>query len=123
MLEHLVKIPKEPQQLVYIVGFRDYVKIGYTSDFWSRFSALQSSAPEKLIIYGAIFDASKYVERKLHETFALYRLEGEWFRKTRDLNRWIKNGCDEYGRTRVVVKNVPVQPPELSAGTHGFTHT
>src|SRR5262249_8523334 len=86
-------IPSEPRHLVYVVGFGGYVKIGSTSNFWQRLVALQVSAPEKLVVYGAIVDVGPAVETELHARFSSLRLNGEWFAKKGALSKWIKGGC------------------------------
>ena len=86
-------IPSESRHLVYVIGFGGYVKIGRTSNFWKRFTALQNSAPEKIVIYGAIVGAGAGVETELHNRFSSLRLNGEWFSKKGALAKWIKGGC------------------------------
>lgn len=76
--------PDRPHDLqvgyVYFIGFRDYVKIGFTSrPLNERMERLQTGAPEKLEVFATLL-ADRRTERELHGTFAAYRTHGEWFR-------------------------------------------
>lgn len=83
----------EPEGLVYVIGFGDYVKIGFTTNLNNRLPVLQTGMPEKLTLYGTIADAEQADERRLHRRFAAHRLQGEWFRKEGELAAWIEAGC------------------------------
>lgn len=92
------KRPKRPNPLypvgdIYVVGFQSYIKIGFTGDRKKRLGQLQSGIPVKLVIYKIIENIAREFEERLHERFAAYRLEGEWFRKEGDVAAWIKAGC------------------------------
>jgi hypothetical protein len=82
---------------VYVIGFRDYVKIGRTGSFPSRVKTLQAFLPEKLVIYGTILCPNEYrrtaIEKQLHKRFKEYPLNGEWFRKEGELADWIAARC------------------------------
>lgn len=77
---------------VYIVGFSDYVKIGWSSAIEFRLKQLEQNLPVRLTIYRC-FEGTVTHERALHRRFKEYRLEGEWFRFSGDLAAWIKQGC------------------------------
>jgi hypothetical protein len=47
---------------VYVIGFADYVKIGWSEDVGRRLFDLQKHAPEKLVIY-RLFAAKKATEK------------------------------------------------------------
>ncbi len=66
---------------VYFVLARrtNLVKIGVSDDPRSRLSALQTGSPIKLEIVAEMPGDERY-ERVLHESFAEYRIHGEWFR-------------------------------------------
>jgi Meiotically up-regulated gene 113 len=85
-----------PKTCVYVVGFSDYVKIGRSTDFQSRFLDLQQGVPERLIIYGtfpARGKTSVELEARLHQRFIRHRASGEWFFRTGKLAAWIEDGC------------------------------
>lgn len=86
-------IADQDRQLVYVVGFGVYVKIGYTTQFKNRLDGLQTGIPEKLTVYGTIKGGGLGTEAALHKRFAAYRLSGEWFRKAGALAAWIEAGC------------------------------
>jgi len=76
---------------IYFVGFRDYVKIGFTqTPLKYRLAGLQTAVPEKLAVL-AVIDGSTADERSLHKRFSVYRLKGEWFRLDRELQAFIGN--------------------------------
>lgn len=66
---------------VYFMVAGDFVKIGYSADPLARAAGVQTGSAQKITsiiaIRGTVAD-----ERKLHRTFKVYRVSGEWFRKT-----------------------------------------
>lgn len=80
---------------VYVVGFGPYVKIGFTMNpIKFRLAALQTGAPEKLVVFGEI-EAPPKREKEMHARFAEFRLQGEWFRREGALADWISEGCPQ----------------------------
>ncbi len=77
---------------VYVIGFADYVKIGWSENVAERLFDIQRHAPEKLVLY-TLFAARKKTERELHRKFKSLRLHGEWFALTRDLKDWVEDRC------------------------------
>jgi hypothetical protein len=77
---------------VYVVGFNEYVKIGWSSAIEFRLKQLEQTLPVKLTVYRC-FEGTVAHERALHRRFKDCRLEGEWFRFSGDLAAWIKRGC------------------------------
>lgn len=77
---------------IYVVGFDQYVKIGFSLDAKKRFLSLQDRLPVDLELY-AQFPGTTSDERALHARFDNLRLRGEWFRKRGKLLRWINDGC------------------------------
>ena len=76
---------------IYFVGFRDYVKIGFTrGPLKYRLADLQTAAPERLAVLAVIDDGSTASERALHKRFSAYRLEGEWFRFDGELKTFVE---------------------------------
>jgi hypothetical protein len=83
----------QPRDLIYVIGFAGYVKIGFTK--WPleyRLASIQTSCPEKLHIY-ATFRGSLTIEAELHRRFAGYGTHGERFRREGALAEWIDGGC------------------------------
>jgi Meiotically Up-regulated Gene 113 (MUG113) protein len=77
---------------VYVIGFADYVKIGWSENVKRRLFDIQKHAPEKLVLY-SVFATQEATERKLHRRFKRLRLHGEWFALTHSLKDWVRNGC------------------------------
>jgi Meiotically up-regulated gene 113 len=70
---------------IYVVGFANYVKIGFTSGpLVFRIAAIQTGSPEVLAVIAEIA-GPRAIERNLHRRFARFRLNGEWFRRE---GRW-----------------------------------
>jgi Meiotically up-regulated gene 113 len=72
---------KSPISLwVYVVKFREFYKIGYTTEIGKRLYDLDRSLPcnlEKVYIYQT--NSSKILESQLHKDFRNKRIKGEWF--------------------------------------------
>lgn len=66
------------------------VKIGRstTKAIRGRLSSLQTGMPYKLD-YMVVCEAPPEVEQQVHREFAHLRLEGEWFKRSRDLTEFI----------------------------------
>jgi hypothetical protein len=69
---------------VYIIGFRKWIKIGFSSKIPERLLHLQNNCPETLKII-TTFHGDRWDEDRLHKLFAEYRVNGEWFRRPADL--------------------------------------
>ena len=74
--------------MIYIVGFNDYVKIGYTTNFGGRYTALATGSPEPLVLYALIEGATRKQEKELHRRFAHLNTNGEWFKFTKELQEF-----------------------------------
>jgi hypothetical protein len=77
---------------VYVIGFADYVKIGWSTNVRRRLFDIQKNALEKLVLY-SVFATKEATERTLHRRFKSLKLHGEWFALTHSLKDWVKNGC------------------------------
>lgn len=86
--------PRSPVGYIYVVGFRDYVKIGWSESVKARLTGVQNGVPENLVIYG-IIEGTIEEERALHKRFRDLRLFREWFRLSGSLEIWIDAGCQE----------------------------
>jgi hypothetical protein len=85
-----VSLKPSAKRGVYVAGFDRYVKIGITTDLYSRMVQLQT--PEPMTVY-ALLKGWLTEERSLHARFASLRLQGEWFQKAGELDAWIAAGC------------------------------
>jgi hypothetical protein len=77
---------------IYIVGFSNFIKIGWSSFIEKRIEEIQCGVPEKLTIHRCLEGTMRH-ERYLHHRFSKQRLRGEWFRLEGELAEWIKNRC------------------------------
>jgi Meiotically up-regulated gene 113 len=79
------------RRAVYFVqaGRRGPIKIGLAKDATKRVATLSGGHPVKLTIVGTTV-GGRPMERFLHRRFATTRMNGEWFRPSRDLRRWIR---------------------------------
>lgn len=57
------------------------IKIGYTIDLAQRLKSLQTGYPDRLELLFA-FPGNPEDEKKMHDYFKDFRLQGEWFRST-----------------------------------------
>lgn len=77
---------------VYVVGVRQYVKIGWSHAVVKRILALQAANPDRLLIY-AIIPGRPELERQLHERFRRERMRREWFERDGEISLWLMEGC------------------------------
>lgn len=81
------------REWVYLIGYDDWVKIGFTStSVERRLGGLQTGIPVKLTLIHSM-PGSLALEAELHLRFAEYRAVGEWFRREGRLAAWIDAGC------------------------------
>jgi hypothetical protein len=90
-----------PKDRVYVVGFSHWIKIGWSSGVrGGRVRDLQTAIPVKLKIH-AYISGGRNLEQRLHERFARYRRQGEWFVLKGELLSWVQRGCpfpDQFDR-------------------------
>ncbi len=77
---------------IYVVGFDNYIKIGWSDDLSERLRTIKTSIPVPLTIY-ASYSCQKINERILHRRFRKHRTRGEWYRNEGDVADWIKRKC------------------------------
>lgn len=65
------------------------IKIGTSNDPRGRFAALQTGSPEPLELIG-VMPGQMDEEKRLHQTFARFRMHGEWFKGAPELLAEIK---------------------------------
>ncbi len=84
--------PPSPRGYAYVVGFRDYVKIGWSATVKARLIDLQNNLPENLVVYG-VLEGTRDDEQWLHGRFRHLRISREWFRLGDPLEGWVDAGC------------------------------
>jgi excisionase family DNA binding protein len=104
--------------LIYVVGFADYIKIGYTKNVAQRVASLEGGLPQKLTVH-AVMPGSIRKEFALHARFKKHRLNGEWFLREGDLADWVSclvfDGMSEQEREALPDADVPPlseEPPK-----------
>lgn len=90
---------------VYFIGAGSRVKIGYSSDPEKRLTELQVGNPDRLTIL-ATLDGGAVLENTIHAAFARDRLDGEWFRISRELLELI-NEIRRYQLAPIVLQEAP----------------
>lgn len=75
--------------IVYFVRCDERVKIGYTRNIGSRLSQFRTSngKPVELLL---TIPGGREEERALHQKFARFRTQGEWFRYVPEIRRVIR---------------------------------
>jgi hypothetical protein len=87
--------PEDPRSncgYVYFIRQQDKIKIGYSKNVDARLRQLQTSSPVKLELVGYI-EGDQETEKQLHELFDDYRLSGEWFSYSEEIQDHI-SGLD-----------------------------
>jgi hypothetical protein len=82
---------------IYVLGFAQYIKIGWTSNLERRLRDIEQGLPEVPTLLGTLA-GTRRVERSLHIKFEEYRIRGEWFRREGRLAEWIDLGPDRWIR-------------------------
>jgi hypothetical protein len=89
------KAPVNPHSIragfVYVAGFAQFVKIGWTTDVKCRIYSIEQGLPETFVLYHS-FGGTQKDERALHRRFKSLRTRGEWFRHEGELAEWIRAG-------------------------------
>lgn len=77
---------KEGTRHCYFIKSEDdkAVKIGRSGNVGLRFSSLQASSPQRLVLVGMIPEKGN-MEYRLHRRLSKYRMHGEWFRVDGDV--------------------------------------
>lgn len=74
---------------IYVAGFSEYVKIGWSTDVPSRVYSIEQGLPESLKLFG-YFEGTHKDERALHRRFSATRTRGEWFKLSPELQSFIE---------------------------------
>lgn len=78
-----------PESVVYFISDGHRVKIGVTRDLPGRLRKLQTGNSRPLSIVRTVI-GDQTEETDMHERFAAYRLQGEWFRNEGDLASYLR---------------------------------
>lgn len=69
---------------------QDMVKIGYSENLQVRLFAIATSFPEGIELLATV-DGGREVEKAFHKAFERCRVEGEWFKRTREIDLVIRD--------------------------------
>lgn len=78
-------------QHVYFITDGEYIKIGISNDTRSRLKSLQTANARKLRVAAIVPYGGIELETELHLQFAHLRAKGEWFKISKDLEKYIKD--------------------------------
>jgi len=86
MVERRLPGSRARRSYVYFIQAKEGgpVKIGWTVNPAARLKALQAASPYKLVVRFTL-PGTQRLEHYLHERFAPWRLEGEWFEPQADM--------------------------------------
>lgn len=76
--------------VVYFVECCGMVKIGHSSNFTKRLASIRCHAPGAVAVIATIAGSPAH-ERRLHQRFAEYRANGEWFKPEGHLADYLRN--------------------------------
>lgn len=93
--------------MIYFIKSEDGpIKIGYTISIEKRISSLQTGNSKKLVVLATI-SGSRNFERKIHNKFHHFKLNGEWFKPEKELLDFIEelksSGIPEEETRKIVV--------------------
>jgi hypothetical protein len=74
--------------MIYFIQSGLRVKIGYAADPWKRLKDLQTGSAETLHL-AAVLEGERDYEQFLHQHFAPYRLHGEWFAASVEMDEFV----------------------------------
>ena len=78
-----------PPSQVYFIRCGEAVKIGISVKPYERIANLSSANHQKMELL-ATMDGSRKEEKAMHAKFAAYRIKGEWFRYSAEIDKFIK---------------------------------
>lgn len=83
--------PGKPGECVYFIGADEGpVKIGVTCNVEQRLQNLQTASPVRLRVLATIAGGSG-LERGYHEAWSHYRLHGEWFERSKQIEQELRH--------------------------------
>lgn len=92
----LAGLAKPPQSFIYFATAGNKVKIGISKNPRQRLGSIRTGSSSKVRIY-YVTPGTREDERRLHQQFAEYRVNGEWFLFATAIKDWITQ--DEARRT------------------------
>lgn len=75
-------------EYIYVFGFAQWVKIGFTECPAARYQQVAQGIPEPLIVH-LVARGTRKDEARFHRIFAAHRTRGEWFRNSGELTIWL----------------------------------
>jgi hypothetical protein len=82
---------------VYFLQCADFVKVGFSQNFYSRLAGIRTSNPLPLTLLGVI-NGSLYLEAAIHNLFLPWSAQLEWYHAHRDVLFAIKAAVRAHGR-------------------------
>jgi hypothetical protein len=89
-LETVAKQPKIGRIYFIQQGENGAIKIGYTTNPEKRLKALATASPYRLHVR-LVIEGSKKLEKDLHNKFAQWQLDGEWFEPCQEIMDFIES--------------------------------
>lgn len=83
---------QEEKTYVYVIGEQnaDRVKIGRSVQPGVRLKQLQTAYPNKLFLWAYCVETPEFNEKDVHVWYSHLRLEGEWFHRTEEIDKLVK---------------------------------
>jgi hypothetical protein len=109
--------------IIYVVGIREIVKIGFTRDFKKRLRHLQCGCPAALDVF-LVRPGTVVEERALHRRFSLYRTRSrsEWYRTTPEVIDWLEKEQMVNTDWQTHAAGLPISPKTLAFSEPKFGH-
>lgn len=95
--------------MIYIIRCGDAVKVGFSSDPFTRIKELQTGNPQRLEVI-AVFPGSRKLEKGIHARLNQYRISGEWFRWTPE----VVNALESVKVSLGDLQSSDITPPPIS---------
>lgn len=96
---------------IYFAESGDLIKVGFSKDPLERLKALYSPNGEEIRLIGVMPNKTRYVEASFHHILAADRVQGEWFRRSKELMSFIKENTvpatevGAYSRSGKIIMN------------------
>lgn len=105
--------------MIYFIQSGDCIKIGYSNNPEKRRAAIATASLDTCVLL-LVLDGGYSEEKAFHEKFREYRIRGEWFSLSPDLDAFIKEKQTEIdetpGKRLAPMKNMPWQQRAKAAG-------
>lgn len=93
MLKHRGNVGEkaQPPVIYFVQGtLVPLIKIGFASNIYARFKAMQVGSPDKLRVI-LLLNSEDGLEESIHRRFAYLRQHGEWFSPEKELLDYIED--------------------------------